>query len=133
MAKNQQQTQETPNINLIGVGTKIVGNIITSGDIRIDGSVSGKIETQGKLVVGSSGIIEGELKVKNADISGAIVGTLYVSESLSLKASSSIEGDIHTARLEIEPGANFCGNCTMNDKKSRNQPILQEEKETKSV
>jgi len=123
MAKNQQQTQETPNINLIGAGTKIIGDIFTNGDIRIDGNVSGKVETQGKLVVGNSGMIEGEIKVKNADISGKINGTLYVSENLSLKANASIEGDIHTAKLEIEPGAVFCGKCTMAGKKNHN-PIV---------
>ena len=74
MSKNNQQTNETPNISLIGTGTDIIGEVVTKGDIRIDGSIKGKLNIEGKIVLGASGNIEGEVKAANADISGSIKG-----------------------------------------------------------
>jgi len=70
--------------------------------------------TKGKLVVGPSGSITGDIQCKNADISGKIEGKISVSELLTLKASSKFTGDIITGKLAIEPGAIFTGTCSMN-------------------
>lgn len=113
MAKPITPEPQTPNINLIGAGTIIVGDIKVNGDMRIDGSVNGKIHGKGKLVIGSSGVIEGEIHCQNADISGMIKGQVHVGELLVLKSSAKIIGDIHTQKISIEPGALFTGNCTM--------------------
>jgi cytoskeletal protein CcmA (bactofilin family) len=101
-------------INLIGSGTEIKGDIISNGDVRIDGTVAGNIKTKGKVVIGESGKVKGEINCKNADISGKIEGKIIISDLLSLKPSSLIEGDIVANKLSIEPGARFTGNCTMN-------------------
>lgn len=104
---------ESPSVNLIGAGTVIEGDITTNGDIRIDGSLTGSITVKGKLVVGASGSIEGEIICQNADISGQIKGKIGVAELLSLKASSRLTGDIITNKIAIEPGAVFSGSCSM--------------------
>jgi cytoskeletal protein CcmA (bactofilin family) len=111
MAKNN--TADSPSVNLIGAGTIIEGDITTNGDIRIDGSLTGSINVKGKLVVGVSGSIEGEIICQNADISGTIKGKIGVSELLSLKASAKLSGDIITNKIAIEPGAAFSGSCSM--------------------
>lgn len=113
MSKNNPQPTETPNISLIGAGTSIVGELSAKGDIRIDGSFKGKLNVLGKIVLGNSGIIEGEVKANSADISGSIHGQMDISGALSVKASSKIEGDIKVGKLSIEPGAIFIGNCQM--------------------
>lgn len=118
MAKNNDV--ETNVINLIGGGTEISGDIMSNSDIRVDGSVTGNLTTKGKLVVGESGRIKGEINCKNADVSGKIEGKIIVSELLTLKPSSFINGDISTHRLAIEPGAMFTGNCKMESQKSTN-------------
>lgn len=100
-------------VNLMGAGTVIEGDIKSDGDIRVDGKLIGSLITKGKLVVGSTGNIEGEVVCQNADISGAIKGKLSVQELLSLKNTSKITGDIITNKLAIEPGANFSGSCSM--------------------
>ena len=99
--------------NLIGAGTSIEGDIRSNGDVRIDGALVGTIETKGRLVVGATGSIEGDIVCQNALIEGAIKGKITVSELLSLKATAKLAGDITTNKLAIEPGANFSGTCSM--------------------
>ena len=111
MAKNN--IIETPAINMIGKGTVIKGDIRSNGDFRIDGTLNGTIQSDGKIVVGVTGIIDGEVVCQNADISGAVQANVKVAELLSLKSTSSVKGDIITDKLAIEPGAKFSGTCSM--------------------
>jgi cytoskeletal protein CcmA (bactofilin family) len=104
---------ESGAVNIIGAGTSIEGDIVSGGDIRIDGSLKGTIQTRGKLVVGPSGTIEGEVTCRDADISGSVHGKLIVTDLLALKATSKVTGDIVTGKLAIEPGADFSGSCGM--------------------
>tara|TARA_B110000091_G_C13643617_1_gene402314 strand:- start:452 stop:883 length:432 start_codon:yes stop_codon:yes gene_type:complete len=111
MARNNEV--ENPAINIIRKGTEIKGDVTCAGDIRIDGVLNGTLTSEGKVVVGQSGIIEGEVTCKNADISGNIKANIVVRELLQLKATANITGDINTNKLSIEPGANFTGTCNM--------------------
>lgn len=111
MAKNN--VSDNPSVNIIGAGTSIEGDINTNGDMRIDGSLTGTINVKGKLVVGPSGMVEGEIICQNADVSGTIKGKIGVAELLSLKSSSKLTGDIITSKIAIEPGAAFSGSCSM--------------------
>jgi cytoskeletal protein CcmA (bactofilin family) len=104
---------ETPSVNIIGNGTEIKGNVHSNGDLRIDGYIKGIIEATGKVVVGSTGRVEGEIHCQNADISGDVKAHIRVTELLSLKASAVVSGDILTSKLAIEPGAVFTGACKM--------------------
>ena len=100
-------------VNLIGAGTKIKGNIQSEGDIRIDGTLIGTITSKGKVVVGSTGTVEGEITCENADISGTIKVKISVSNILLLKPTAKLTGDIVTSKLAIESGATFSGSCSM--------------------
>jgi cytoskeletal protein CcmA (bactofilin family) len=111
MTKNNDV--DTGSINLIGVGTSINGEIKSNGDVRIDGILIGSVNTKGKVVIGSTGSIEGEIVCQNADISGTINGNITVLELLALKATANLKGEIITNKLSIEPGANFSGSCSM--------------------
>ena len=100
--KNPDQAQAS---NRILIGTEIVGDIKTNGDLRIDGFVKGTIQTAGKLVIGEKGTVEGEVKCKNSTISGTIKGTMLVEELLTLHSTAKVKGDIQTGKLSVEPGA----------------------------
>lgn len=104
---------ESGSVNIIGPGTVITGDITTNGDVRVDGTLNGKLIVKGKLVLGNTGQVEGEVACQNADISGGIKGKITISELLSLKGTAKINGDIITNKLAIEPGANFTGSCSM--------------------
>src|ERR1051326_3227414 len=107
------KAMETPSVNIIGAGTVIEGDIKSESDIRIDGTLNGSLITKGKLVLGPTGMVDGEVVCQNADISGSINGKIKVSELLALKSTSKLTGDITTNKLSIEPGANFSGSCVM--------------------
>ena len=88
MAKYNEPETSNNVTNHIGPGTMIQGNITSSGDIRIDGQIKGNLETKGKLVLGESGSVEGEIICKNSVIEGTINGKITVSELLSLKTNT---------------------------------------------
>jgi cytoskeletal protein CcmA (bactofilin family) len=106
---------ETENnvINQIGAGTEINGDVSTNNDIRFDGVLTGNLKTRGKVVVGETGAVKGEIECKNSVIEGKVEGKITVNELLTLKSTCSFTGDIITRRLAIEPGAKFSGNCSM--------------------
>lgn len=114
MAK-MNETDNTAAINLLSQGTEITGDIKSTGDIRIDGTLNGNLVTKGKVVIGSTGRVKGEVECKNSEVSGVIDGKISVTQLLNLKASSKINGTIVTGKLSIEPGAMFTGNCSMKD------------------
>lgn len=111
MAKNG--IVEAPSRNAIGNGTIIKGDIESNGDFRIDGELTGTIRTKGKVVIGSTGKIEGEVFCQNADVEGIVNANMTVSDLLTLKSTARLNGDVSTSKLAIEPGAQFLGSCKM--------------------
>lgn len=100
-------------LNRIVAGTDIEGVIVSDSNIRIDGNVKGTINVKGRLVVGSTGRIKGDIVCENADIEGAVSGQISVNGLLSLKSTARLDCDIQTKKLAIEPGAVFSGKCEM--------------------
>ena len=119
MAK-YNETETTTAINLIGAGTEITGDVNSNSDIRIDGVLKGNLKTAGKVVIGETGKVKGEIICKNSDVLGEINGKIKVGELLSLKATAKIFGDIVTKKLAIEPGSQFTGNCNMGEESLKN-------------
>ena len=94
--------QEVPvRNNLIGNGTTIKGEIVATGDIRIDGTIIGTMISTGKVVIGQQGIVEGEIICNSADISGRVKGIVIVEELTSLKSTSRLEAELYTKQLFI--------------------------------
>ncbi len=100
-------------INLIGQGTTITGDLTCKGDIRIDGEIIGNVISMAKVVIGATGSVKGDVIGSNADISGVLTGDLTVNDTLFLKGSAVLNGDIVTNKLIVEAGAVFTGNCNM--------------------
>ena len=113
MAKTMEL--ESSPINIITDGTVIKGDIVASGDFRLDGKLEGNIQLNGKLVIGDSGIVNGNVLCQNANIIGTVNGNISVKELLSLHATARVRGDILINNLSIEPGAMFSGKCRMID------------------
>jgi cytoskeletal protein CcmA (bactofilin family) len=127
---NMATYQETPTIapNTIVNGTEIIGEIKSTGDMRIEGKLKGNINIKGRLVIGNTGVVDGEINCSNCDVSGKIIGKVNVTELFSLKATAVVEGDVTTKKLAIEPGAVFTVTCKMNEEKGQSNPIQQAEK-----
>lgn len=99
--------------NILGQGTVIKGDIELQGDFRIDGNLFGNISSQGRIVIGNTGVVEGNIHCANADISGKVTGNILTADLTTLKASAMVTGELTTSRLAIEVGAVFNGKCTM--------------------
>ena len=115
---------ESNSINIITAGTLIKGDITASGDFRLDGTLEGNIQLNGKLVVGDSGVVNGNILCVNANIIGTVNGNLSVKELLSLNATARVKGDILINKLSIEPGAVFTGKCRMLDEVRQQQETV---------
>lgn len=110
-SNTNEPAQKEGSINLIGAGTEITGDLLTKGDVRIDGRVSGHISSKAKVVIGNGGQVDGDVTCQTAEISGLVNGNLSSSEILFLKASARIKGDICAGKLVVENGAIFTGHC----------------------
>jgi cytoskeletal protein CcmA (bactofilin family) len=111
--KGKMAADTTTQQNTLAKGTTVTGDIISDGDFRIEGTVQGNVKTPGKVVIGRTGIINGTLKSANADIEGKFSGKLMLSDTLSLRASAFVEGEVSVGKLAVEPGATFNATCVM--------------------
>ena len=111
--KDQASSDFSRNQNKISEGTKIVGDVVSKGGFRVEGTIEGTFKTTGKVVVGKSGFINGTLECSDADFEGKFSGNLLISGTLSLKPTAHIEGEVSVGKLAVEPGATFNASCVM--------------------
>lgn len=112
MSENDNSANSNNSISRICSGTEIIGNIINTNDIRVDGVIRGNITAKGKIVIGETGSIQGEVTCSNVDIMGKFEGKICVKELLSLKSTADVQGEICTDKFMIEAGASFIGTST---------------------
>lgn len=113
--KSKQEMNPQQGINLINEGTRIQGDLVAQGDIRIDGLLTGDVQTRGRLAIGASGRVKGQLNGSQVDIAGEVDGDVVVSGVLTLRKTAKVSGDLTVSKLVIEEGAMFSGRCTMTD------------------
>lgn len=112
--KNKQPyTDLLGKTNRIVEATQIKGDIFSPADFRLDGELIGNFTSNGKLVIGPSGKVIGDVVCKNADIEGVFTGKITVYELLNIKATAFVEGEVCIGKLAIEPGAHFTATCVM--------------------
>lgn len=114
---------ETNARNLIANGTEITGDIKTDGHIRIEGKLKGNLMSQGRVVVGKSGSIVGEVECKNCQIEGVIEGKITAFEELSISSSGKIHGEMNFGQLEVEKGGVFTGTSNLINKSGSQKMI----------
>ncbi|MCQ2312141.1 MAG: polymer-forming cytoskeletal protein [Paludibacteraceae bacterium] len=117
---NNSNSQPGTLYNALTAGSKIIGTIIADSDIRIDGTVEGELNCSGKVVIGEQGKLKGTISCQNAEILGNLDGKIDVKNTLALRASGVIKGEVNTQILIVEPNAQFNGSCSM--KKTEEQP-----------
>jgi len=115
--KKKSYTDLLGKTNRIVEGTIIKGDIISQTDFRLDGELTGNFKSNGKIVIGPSGSVIGDIICKNADIEGKFKGKIQVAEILNVKNKSSIHGEVICGKLSVEPGADFSASCIMKTNK----------------
>ena len=127
MFNKKEEKPVGPNaMNQFGQGTVINGDITAAGDMRIDGKVTGNVTSQSKVVIGSTGVIEGNIMCQNAYLDGRVLGKIEVSELLILSKTAHVMGDINIKKLVVEEGAKFNGRCTMGLSVARNEKNVEQ-------
>lgn len=117
MKDNEQR--EFGAVNIIAQGTQVEGGLFTNGDCRIDGTVKGNVTSKSKIVIGRTGLVEGNITCNSIEIEGMVKAeTLNVTDLISLKASAKLQGNIVVGKIAIEPGAEFSGNCRMQNQRT---------------
>ena len=100
-------------VSRISAGTSVKGEISSHSDIRIDGLVEGRLYSEGRVVVGENAEIKGTILCSDLDLWGKVEGEIFVRDVLSLKATSSVHGDLHVKKIQVEMGAEINGTCKM--------------------
>ena len=131
MAKLYEQEESNSNVNVISAGTMITGDVVCTGDLRIDGNIKGNVKSRAKVIIGQSGIVEGDINCKSIEVEGNVKANVTVTDLMSLKSTANLVGNICAGKLAIEPGANFAGNCKMQGMKADVHPAAPAANENK--
>ena len=115
--------------NQLKNGTIINGDLTSESDARIDGIINGNIDVKGKVFIGATGKITGDIKCSFCDIEGTVKGKLTIKNSLTLKSTANFTGEITTNKLIIEPSAVFNGSCKMDENKHTEGSFLEKNKQ----
>ncbi|HND96039.1 MAG TPA: polymer-forming cytoskeletal protein [Chitinophagaceae bacterium] len=109
----QQSSGSGNGTTIISAGTTLKGDISSKNDLRIDGTIIGNISSTAKIVIGSSGVVEGDLNGNQADVVGKVSGNIKAKELLQLRGDAVVNGNLYAGKLQIEPTATFNGQCHM--------------------
>lgn len=109
---NKKTQEEGPEhiISIIAAGTTILGDVVSEGDIRVEGHIIGKLVCHSRLVIGRKGNIEGNVDASNATVAGQIHGTVVVRDLLHVQNTGLIRGDIIAGRIVVDDGGEYSGN-----------------------
>jgi cytoskeletal protein CcmA (bactofilin family) len=109
----QEKTNGNGGATLISSGTTLKGDISSQNDLRIDGTIIGNVSSAAKIVIGSNGVVEGDITGNQADIVGKVSGNIRTKELLQLRGDSIVNGNLYAGKLQVEPTATFNGQCHM--------------------
>ena len=110
---NQKLKPRTMERNVIAKNSTFVGEITSDGDFRIDGVLEGTLKTEGKVIIGVDGFVNGTIEATNAEIEGKFSGQLSIANTLTLNATANISGDVVVGKLSVEAGVTFNATCAM--------------------
>ena len=126
-------TAASHSLNSLVQGATVEGTVKSENDIRVDGTIKGKLYCDAKVIIGPTGFVDGEVKCKNAVIEGRFDGTIFVGELLNVRESASVQGEVSTNKLIVQSGSVFNVTCNMGTglqkSMSRSVGISNDEKE----
>lgn len=105
----------TEPITIIGSDTVVSGNLEGDEDLTIEGRVEGSINLSKTLTIEVGGVVRANINVRNAVISGVLVGNIEAQESVHLTEQGRVVGDIAAPRVILVDGSSFRGNIDMGE------------------
>ncbi|MEM1327820.1 MAG: polymer-forming cytoskeletal protein [Bacteroidota bacterium] len=136
MMKTSSSSAPSSNgLNSLVNGTKVEGNISSDSDIRVDGAIKGTLNCKAKVIIGPTGMVEGEIYAENAMIEGRFEGILQINEVLHITEQARVTGEISASKLVVQPGAVINGSFDMsgNTAKAKSNGALKSGESAKKV
>lgn len=118
LGRDRPQQGSSTGSTIIGSDTHLVGNLTLSDSLHLDGRIDGDIQSEGDVTIGQSGRLEGEIRARRVLISGQVSGRIDA-ERLEIVAGGTVEGNVVTVDLVIEPGGRFNGSSEIRSEPSR--------------
>jgi len=112
---------------LVGTDTVVTGDIVFSGGLRIDGTIRGDVReqagTQGTIVIGENGRVEGAVSATKIVLIGSVIGPVKASQFIELQSKARIKGDLHYKSLEMHMGSVIDGKLVHNEENETDEPV----------
>jgi cytoskeletal protein CcmA (bactofilin family) len=112
--RNSGKSRKAPRIDtLIGVGTRVLGDVEFTGGLHVDGAIRGDVyspdDGHGRLTISDSGVIEGSVRVPIVVLNGAVHGDIDAHERVQLGATARVAGNVYYTVIEMAIGAEING------------------------
>lgn len=102
-------------LSIISAGTRITGDVETSGVLKIDGEISGSVVGARQVLLGRAGVVRGNIAAGEVVLGGVVDGSVAASDRLELQATATVTGDIDTRSIVVIEGAKINGQVRMGD------------------
>ncbi|MBI5379119.1 MAG: polymer-forming cytoskeletal protein [Nitrospirae bacterium] len=112
-ARKRRSNDAQDIVGFIGNNTICSGELTFQGTFRIDGRLEGKVRSQGTLIVGEEGIVQGEVQIGTLILNGKIFGNVTATTRAALLGQAVLQGDLSTPQVLMEEGIQFNGRCQM--------------------
>lgn len=109
--------------SVIGSGMRIIGDVETSGVVKIDGTIEGSVRGARQVVLGRSGVIQGDVSAQEAVLGGRVIGSVSATDRVEVQSTSRIEGDIQTKSIVVVEGGILNGHVRMEDGVARGAAV----------
>jgi len=109
--KKNNNGQSLP--TLIGKDCTIKGSIINTHAIRVEGTIIGDIVDAGDVIIGESGVINGNVSAQSFTVFGHVNGDVSATDLIEIKDSGKVNGKLSTQTLAVERGALYEGKIVM--------------------
>ncbi|WP_224245680.1 bactofilin family protein [Hyalangium gracile] len=115
MAIAKETAGATGDNTVVGPSILISGKLTGDEDLTVRGRVEGELTLSKTLIVETTGVVKANVAVRNAIVSGVVVGNINATESVELTREGRMVGDIRAPRVIIVDGASFRGRVDMGE------------------
>jgi cytoskeletal protein CcmA (bactofilin family) len=111
--RKDTQMAQNDEVTIVGAGARLEGNVVSAGNLRIDGQVKGQINADGDVTLSPQSQVEADIRAQNVSIGGRFTGNIVVKDRAHLARGGRIDGNITSKTLVVEEGGVFHGQSIM--------------------
>jgi len=123
--RKDENMAENGEVTIVGAGARLEGNVVSAGNLRIDGQVKGQINADGDVVLSPQSQVEADIRSQNVSVAGRFKGNILVKGKAHLARGGRIDGNITSKTLVVEEGGIFHGQSNMDAGAGSGSPSTQ--------